>query len=274
MPELPEVETIRRGLERRVIGCRITRVEIAEPRLRTPLDASALRASLVGRAITAVRRRSKYLLLDLSGDQVLVLHLGMSGRLVLVPPQAAVAPHTHVRLGLGREGELRFADPRRFGMLFVVESGELGVHPRFAHLGPEPLEPGFDAEALRTRADRVRKPIKNFLLDGAVVAGVGNIYACETLFLAGIHPRRAAGRLGVERWRALHAALRTVLGRAIRDGGTTLQDFRDADGRYGGFQRRLRVYGREGEACRRCNRKVRRIVQSGRSTFYCPGCQR
>jgi formamidopyrimidine-DNA glycosylase len=274
MPELPEVETIRRGLERRIIGCRIARIEIADSRLRTPLNAAALRESLVGRTITAVRRRSKYLLLDLSGDHVLVLHLGMSGRLVLLQPDTPAVPHTHVRLVLDREGELRFSDPRRFGMLFVVGRNELGAHPRFAHLGPEPLEPGFDAETLRTRASRVRKPIKNFLLDGAVVAGVGNIYACEALFHAGIHPRRAAGRLGIERWRALHAALLAVLGRAIRDGGTTLQDFRDADGRSGAFQRRLRVYGREGEACRRCGHTVRRIVQSGRSTFYCPGCQR
>jgi len=274
MPELPEVETIRRGLERRVIGCRITGIEIAEPRLRTPLVAAALRAALVGRAITAVRRRSKYLLPDLSGDQVLVLHLGMTGRVLLVPPRAETVPHTHVRFLLDREGELRFADPRRFGMIFVAPRADLGVHPRFARLGPEPLEPGFDADTLRLRAVGVRKPIKNFLLDAAVVAGVGNIYACEALYRAGIHPRRAAGKLGVARWQALHAALRAILGRAIRDGGTTLQDFRDSDGRYGAFQRRLQVYGREGEACRRCGRTVRRIVQSGRSTFYCPGCQR
>jgi formamidopyrimidine-DNA glycosylase len=274
MPELPEVETIRRGLERRVVGRRVTGVQVHDARLRTPLDAAALATALGGRTITAVSRRSKYLLVALDAERVLVLHLGMSGRLELARPGDPASPHTHVRIGLDGGEELRYSDPRRFGMLFVVERGELAAHPRFAQLGPEPLEPGFGPEALCRRAAGVRRPIKNFLLDASIVAGVGNIYACEALYRAGVHPKRPAGRLAPERWEKLHGALLDVLRSALRAGGTTLQDYRDPEGISGDFQRRLRVYGREGEPCRRCKRRIRRIVQAGRSTFYCPGCQR
>ena len=273
MPELPEVETVRRGLERRVVGRTIRRLEVRESRLRTPLVPRALRRALLGRRIEALERRAKYLLVHLSGRQVLVIHLGMTGQLVVERAGAPLGPHTHVRLGLEANDELRYTDARRFGMLFVVPRRELEAHPRFAHLGPEPLGPDFTPQYLRTRARSVRKPVKSFLMDAAVVVGVGNIYATEALHRARVHPRTPAGRLGGARWERVHDAVRDVLVEALRAGGTTLQDFRDADGRSGDFQVQLRVYGRQGEACSRCGRRIRRIVQAGRSTFYCPGCQ-
>ena len=274
MPELPEVETIRRGLESRLAGARIRRVEVLETRLRTPLSPRQLEAELRGRRIQALARRGKYLLLHLSGGRVLVFHLGMTGQLMVVRRDAPLTAHTHVRIGLEGGEELRYADTRRFGMLFVLRRQALDRHPRFRHLGPEPLGPEFTPEYLQQRARRVRKPIKNFLMDAAVVVGLGNIYATEALYRAGIHPSRASGRIAAERWKRLHAAILEVLGDALRAGGTTLQDYRNADGEAGLFQNRLLMYGRAGEACERCGRRIRRIVQAGRSTFYCPGCQR
>lgn len=274
MPELPEVETIRRGLERRIVGRVIRAVEVREVRFRERLNPAVLQHSLVGRRIRAVARRSKYLLLHLHDGQVLVLHLGMSGWLVVEPPETLPGPHTHVVLELDDSSQLRFTDPRRFGRLFLLpDLGSLASDRRLAGLGPEPLSAAFDLGYLQERTHRVRKPVKNLLLDGSAVAGVGNIYACEALYRAGIHPRTPAGRLGPERLRRLHASLVDVLRRAVGAGGTTLRDYRDAEGRPGSYQFRLRVYGREGETCRKCRRRVRRIVQSGRSTFYCPGCQ-
>jgi formamidopyrimidine-DNA glycosylase len=273
MPELPEVETVRRGLERRVLGRTIVRVEVREARLRTPLAAATLKRQLVGRRIEALDRRAKYLLLHLSDAHVLVFHLGMTGRLSVEPAVAPLRPHTHVRLGLEPPDELRFADVRRFGMLFVVRRDRLDRHPRFLHLGPEPLGPGFTPEYLAERARRVRKPIKNFLMDASVVVGVGNIYATEALHRAAVHPNTPAGKLRPSRIERLHTAVREVLGEALHAGGTTLNDFADVDGAEGEFQVNLQVYGRAGEPCLRCGRTIRRSVQAGRSTFYCPGCQ-
>lgn len=273
MPELPEVETIRRGLEPHLVGRRITGVQVRETRLRTPLDASHLAAHLGGRRLVGVERRSKYLLFHLEDAHVLVIHLGMTGRLRLDPAGAPLPRHTHVVVEFEDGRELRFEDARRFGMLFVVEARELGQHPRFEGLGPEPLSPDFDLAYVRRRAQGVRKPIKNFLMDASVVVGVGNIYATEALYEARVHPRTAAARLSVERLARLRRAVRQVLRRALRAGGTTLRDYRDATGEAGTFQVRLRAYGRDGETCGRCGRTIRRLVQSGRSTFYCPGCQ-
>jgi len=273
MPELPEVETVRRSLARTVSGRRITSVHVHDRRLRTPLAPAALRRDLVGRRIADVGRRSKYLLLALEDAKILVLHLGMSGRLLRTQAATPLVPHTHVRLGLDDATELRFVDPRRFGMLFLVTAARLEAHPRFAALGPEPLEPAFTAATFAARGGRARRAIKSVLTDAAVVVGVGNIYACEALYRAGIHPATPARRLAPARWQRLHAAVLAVLQDAIAARGTTLQDFRDSDGVYGGFQMQLGVYGRAGAACRRCDRAVRRIVQAGRSTFYCPGCQ-
>ncbi len=274
MPELPEVETVRRSLARSLAGRRIVGIDVRERRLRTPLRPTELRRRLIGRRVQRLGRRAKYLLLELSDEQVLVLHLGMSGRLTYVAPDASLEPHTHVRVRFDSNKELRFRDHRRFGMLFVVRASHLERHPRFVRLGAEPLDATFSPEYLRARARGVRKPVKNFLMDAAVVVGVGNIYASEALHTAGVHPVRAAGRLSAVRWQRVHAAVRDTLHRALTAGGTTLNDFRDADGREGEFQVELRVYGREGERCPRCPGTVRRIVQSGRSTFYCGRCQR
>ena len=273
MPELPEIETLRRSLARSLPGRSIVRVEVRDRRLRTPVAARALRERVVAHRVEAVGRRSKYLLVHLDRGEVLIVHLGMSGRFVRVAHTAPIVAHTHVILGLDDDTELRFQDPRRFGMVFVVRHDDLATHPRFARLGPEPLAPDFDAQTLRDRAGRARKPIKNVLMDAHVVVGVGNIYACESLHRARIHPRTPARRLSLLRWQRLHQAVREVLRQAVRDGGTTLQDFRDADGQYGAFQHRLQVYDRAGEPCARCGRSIRRIVQAGRGTFYCPGCQ-
>jgi formamidopyrimidine-DNA glycosylase len=274
MPELPEVETVRRGLERHLVGRRILRLDLRETRLRTPLRARDLEPRLVGRRIEALERRGKYLVVRLAGDEALVVHLGMTGSLtVAAAPAAPLPPHTHVRLGLEGGAELRFADPRRFGMFYVLAAAELGGDRRLASLGPEPLGPDFAPAYLVQRARGVRKPIKNFLMDASVVAGLGNIYVTEALWEAGIHPRSRAGRLRPARWERLHAAVRRVLEAALQAGGTTLQDYRNAEGDLGSFQVQLEVYDREGEPCRRCGRPIRRIVQAGRSTFYCPGCQ-
>lgn len=274
VPELPEVETVRRSLERTLSGRRIVGVDVLERRLRTPLRPAELRRRLVGRQVGSLRRRAKYLLIHLSDEQVLVLHLGMSGRLSYVSEQHAIEPHTHVRLHFDSGKELRFRDHRRFGMLFVVRRSRLARHPRFARLGVEPLEDGFSPAYLHAASRGVRKPVKNFLMDAAVVVGVGNIYANEALHRAGVHPLRAAMRVSRARWERVHAAVRDTLQAALQAGGTTLNDFHDADGSAGEFQVELSVYGREGATCGRCRGTIRRIVQAGRSTFYCTLCQR
>jgi formamidopyrimidine-DNA glycosylase len=273
MPELPEIETIRRSLARSIVGRRVEGVTVHDTRLRVPVSQRVLRRELVGRTVSGVDRRSKYLLVE-CGDPQLVLHLGMSGRLLRQPAEAPRLPHTHVRFALDDGTELRFVDPRRFGLVFVVARAALDSHPRFADLGPEPLSAGFTAAVLAERAGTARRPIKNVLMDAAIVVGVGNIYACEALHRAAIHPGTIARRIRGPRWERLHTALQEVLRDAVEARGTTLQDFRDSDGMYGGFQFKLAVYGRSGENCGRCGRVVRRIVQAGRSTFYCPGCQR
>jgi len=273
MPELPEVEVLRRSLEPRLTGARIARVEVRSPALREPLDRRALRR-LEGCAVTRLRRRAKYLLVDVEGDRTLVIHLGMSGRFTLTPAAAPAALHEHLAFHLDRGERLRLVDPRRFGVAFVRPTARLPDDPHFVHLGVEPLGEELTADFLAGEARGRRTPVKSFLMDARIVVGVGNIYACEALWLSGVHPRRAAGRIGARRWAELTEAVRTVLGRAIEEGGTTLNDFTDGEGNAGYFQVSLSAYGREGVPCRRCRRPIRRIVQAGRSTFYCPGCQR
>lgn len=278
MPELPEVEVLRRSLEPHLVGDRIERVEVTNPSLREPVDVARLRRAARGREVVALRRRSKYLLIDLEGGWTVVVHLGMSGRLTLAP--AAVPPelHEHVAFHLRSGRRLRFRDPRRFGVVFAVRTAELETDPHFAHLGPEPLEPGLSGKGLgevlaRAAAGR-RGPVKAFLMDAGVVVGVGNIYASETLHRAGVHPGRSVARISRQRWQRVAESAMAVLRQAISQGGTTLNDFADGEGKSGYFQVSLTVYDREGEPCLACGRPVRRIVQAGRSTFYCPGCQR
>ncbi len=275
MPELPEVETVRRTLENHVLDRVIVAAEVHETRMRYPVDADEVRARARGATIRGIRRRAKYLLFDLSNASTLLLHLGMSGRIRVVPAETPLVQHDHLVLRLGGARELRLNDPRRFGWVDAYPSKGERAHPRLAHLGFEPLSDAFTADAmLRASADS-KRPVKNFIMDGTKVVGVGNIYASEALFLAGIHPRRAAGRISAARWRTLVDAIKHVLQDAIENGGTTLRDFVDAEGVSGSYGGRLRVYGREGAQCPHGDGgRIKRVVMVGRSTYYCSRCQR
>ncbi|MGQ4810071.1 Formamidopyrimidine-DNA glycosylase [Candidatus Entotheonellaceae bacterium PAL068K] len=274
MPELPEVETIRRGLAAQIIGQQITGVRVRQAQLRYSVDVDAFHEQAVGCTIEAIDRRAKYLLVRLYPERVMVLHLGMTGRLRVGPPASQDAPHDHVIFQLGTDLELRFHDTRRFGMCFLTTAAALPVHPRLRYLGPEPLSAAFSGAYLQERARGSRRPVKNFLMDAAVVVGVGNIYASESLFLAGVRPTREVGRLRRTHWDPICVAVQQVLQAAIDHHGTTLSDYVDSDGRQGEFQNQLLVYGRQGQPCSRDGRRIRRIVQAGRSTYYCPACQR
>jgi len=268
MPELPEVEITRRGIAPHLVGRTIDKVTVRNARLRWPVPP-AVRA-LAGRVVRSVRRRGKYLLLD-CGDGHLIVHLGMSGSLRLVPAGTAPGKHDHFELGLGAQ-LLRLRDPRRFGaVLWTVQAPE--AHALLRDLGIEPLSRTLDGARLHALTRGRRTAIKPFLMDGRRVVGVGNIYASESLFLAGIDPRTRAGRLSAPRSARLALAVKSTLRAAIRAGGSTLRDFVASDGTHGCFQREAWVYGRAGEACRRCGARVRRMLQGQRATYYCPGCQ-
>ena len=271
MPELPEVETTRRGIRTALRGRRITAMLLREPRLRWPVDPGLV-AVLPGQRVLDVHRRAKYLLIELERG-TLIAHLGMSGSLRVLPAATPLLAHDHYDLLLDSGRCLRFNDPRRFGCLLWIVGDPAG-HPLLAGLGPEPLEAGFDADYLAGRARGRRVAVKQFLMDQKVVVGVGNIYASEALFRAGISPRRAAGRVTRAQCARLVAAVREVLGEAIRQGGTTLRDYVSADGTPGYFRQKLNVYERSGEPCRLCGTAVRQIVQGQRSTYFCPNCQK
>jgi formamidopyrimidine-DNA glycosylase len=275
MPELPEVETIRRGLALRISGRRIVRAELRRPDLRRPFPPM-LAARLTGARIGALRRRGKYLLIELDETGLLLLHLGMSGRITAAGPEIPEAKHDHVVLSLDDGTVVRFNDPRRFGLLDYMPRGTEAAHPLLAGMGPEPLEPGFDGAYLDRALAGKLTPIKAALLDQRIVAGLGNIYVCEALFRAGLSPRRLAATVTGARAVRLAAAIREVLGEAIAAGGSSLRDYVQANGELGYFQHRWAVYGREGEPCPGCTcaEGVRRIVQSGRSTFFCARRQR
>ncbi len=270
MPELPEVETTRRGLEPHVVGRRITAVEVREPRLRWPVPAD-LSAALAGRRIDSLGRRAKYLLFA-TGDGTLLLHLGMSGSLRYLPGFEPPQAHDHVDICLEGGARLRLNDPRRFGSLHFARVA--AEHPLLCDLGPEPLEPGFTADYLWRTARGRRVAIKQHLMNGRVVVGVGNIYASEALFRAGIRPTRPAGRIARARFPRLVDAVREVLAEAIGHGGTTLRNFVGGDGRPGYFRQELSVYERDGEPCKRCGTAIRRTVLGQRATYHCPRCQR
>ena len=252
-------------------GRQIAALVLREPRLRWRVDPR-LPATIAGQRVRDVRRRAKYLIIDLDTGS-LILHLGMSGSLRVLDPATPLVRHDHYDLLLESGRCLRFNDPRRFGSLHWSE-GDPSDHPLLAALGPEPLTSAFNADYLARRALRRRVTIKQFLMDQRIVVGVGNIYASEALFRAGVHPKRAAGRVSRARLAALVEAVRAVLGDAIRAGGTTLRDYVGADGAPGYFRQRLYVYERTGQPCRRCRTPVRHLVQGQRSTYYCPRCQR
>jgi formamidopyrimidine-DNA glycosylase len=271
MPELPEVETTRRGIRTALRGRRVAEFVLRNHRLRWPVDR-ALAKILPGQRVVDVRRRAKYLLIELERG-TLIAHLGMSGSLRVMPADAPWLKHDHYELRFDRGRGLRFNDPRRFGSLHWVTGDPLD-HPLLAGLGPEPLEAGFDGAYLAARAKGRRVAIKQFLMDQRVVVGVGNIYASEALYRAGIHPRRAAGRVGPERLDRLAKEVKAVLGEAIRQGGTTLRDYVNADGTPGYFRQKLHVYERDGHSCRRCGTPIRKLAQGQRSTYFCPTCQK
>ena len=272
MPELPEVETTLRGLKPWVVGARIKELVVYDRRLRWPI-ASDLPEILAKKTIRGLSRRAKYLLFDV-GPGSLIVHLGMSGSLRIL--EAACAPSRWDPFDLVFAGSpglcLRMRDPRRFGALLYTE--DPATHPLIAPLGPEPLEPGFEGSYLHARARGRTLAIRDFLMNGHIVAGIGNIYAHEALFLAGIRPQRAAGRVSRAECDHLADAIVTVLTQAIAAGGTTLKDFRGSDGRPGYFSQELNVYGRTGAPCHRCQTPIRRRVSGARSSYYCPSCQR
>lgn len=271
MPELPEVETTRRGLEPLLTGQRIRTVVVRDRRLRQPVPRR-LPQLVAGATIRALARRGKYLLVD-CGAGTLIVHLGMSGRLWVVKDGAAPTPHDHFDLVLDNGTVVRLRDPRRFGLV-LWQANDALAHPLLANIGPEPLSAGFNGAVLHAATRGRTAAIKQVLMDSRVVAGVGNIYANEALFHAGIHPRTAAGRLSRARCVLLAEKIRATLERAIVAGGSSLRDYLRSDGQAGNFQSEFMVYGRAGESCQRCRATIREIRQGQRSTFFCPRCQR
>ena len=275
MPELPEVEVSRRGLLPHLVGQTIQRAVFRTPKLRHPLPPT-LAGQLAGLRIDAILRRGKYLLFDCQSRQHggwLILHLGMSGSLRLVQPGAALQKHDHVDLAFP-ETVLRFRDPRRFGTLVWHAGDTVAQHPLIANQGIEPLSAEFNGHWLHAATRRRVAPIKITLMDSHLIVGIGNIYAAESLFLAGISPLRAAGRLTRPQCERLCEAIKTTLESAIAAGGSSVRDYVHSDGGAGSFQLSCAVYGRAGEACPRCHTPIRNLRQGGRSTFYCPRCQK
>jgi len=288
MPELPEVETVRRGLEPVLVGNRFAAIEQRRADLRFPLP-QRFAERLEGRTVEALDRRAKYLLARLDDGEVLVMHLGMTGRFTIdtangaaIKPQRRIPKHEHIVFHLADGTFIRYSDVRRFGLMDLIRAEMLDDHALFKGLGVEPLSDDFTPEWFGSRLAGKATPIKAALIDQRLIAGLGNIYACEALYAARISPLRLAGTLATKTGKptkktgALVEAVRGVLARAIRAGGSSLRDYRHADGRLGRFQHRFKVYGREGKPCRTkdCRGIVRRIAQGGRSTFYCPICQR
>ena len=288
MPELPEVETVRRGLAPVLEGARIALAQVNRPDLRWPFP-ERMAERLTGARVERLRRRSKYILADLDTGETLIVHLGMSGRMIVSAPKGArdmlaqfhhlhPAPEKHDHVVIDTEAGVRvtFNDARRFGAMDLCPTDAVERHWLIAGIGPEPLGNTFNAAHLIGAFHGRRTPVKTALLDQRIVAGLGNIYVCEVLHRAGISPLRHAGRIAVPRVAALVPIIREVLTEAIEAGGSSLRDYRQADGELGYFQHRFRVYGREGEGCvtPECHGDIRRVVQSGRSSFYCPDCQR
>ncbi len=271
MPELPEVEVIKRGLLARLPGRRVMAVVCGNRKLRLPVPRARLADRVKGALIQTVERRAKYLLIRMDNGAVAVFHLGMSGKLGLCRADKPHNRHDHLRWLLDNGLELRFNDSRRFGSVQVLSTAEL--HTFFTRTGPEPFGDDFSGLYLAAKADGRVQPVKNFLMDSRIVAGIGNIYASEILFAAGINPRTPAGYLDRKRWEKVVKACRKVLARAIAGGGTTIADFVNCDGDAGYFQLQLKVYGRAGEPCRICRTPVEKIVLAGRATYFCRRCQ-
>jgi len=280
MPELPEVETTKRGIAPHLVQQTVSSVVIRQHQLRWPITTEMI-TELPGQILDSVKRRGKYLILSASkheafqtdtGNSYLLIHLGMSGSLRLVSAGSPIGKHDHVDIIMTNGIALRYTDPRRFGCM-LWSSGDPLMHPLLRALGPEPLSDAFTPDYLRIRAAGRKVPVKSFIMDSKVVVGVGNIYANEALFMAGIDPRRAAGRISAQRYARLTERIKEVLTGAIVMGGTTLRDFTGATGQPGYFKQSLAVYGRGGESCVRCSTKLREIQITKRSTVFCPRCQ-
>jgi formamidopyrimidine-DNA glycosylase len=272
MPELPEVETTKRGISPHVIGNTVTDLMIRRSDLRLPVPDSL--TSIIGCRILDVKRRSKYLIVEIEKEQHVIIHLGMSGSLRVVDPDDSFRKHDHVAFTLSSGRQMRYHDPRRFGMVLHRSGGDTMAHPLFQDLGPEPLEEDFSADALFRVLQGVKRPIKTVLMDAKVVVGVGNIYASESLFQAGIRPMTAACDISRRRVVKLVKAVKEVLAHSIEQGGTTLRDFVRENGEPGYFRQELFVYERAGQPCRICGTTIVKLVQAQRSTYYCPKCQR
>ena len=282
MPELPEVETVMRGLAPAMEGDVIKLAQVNRPDLRWPFPTQMAKR-LTGQRIQRLRRRSKYILVDLSSGETLLMHLGMSGRILVsgdplgrfVQNHAAIGKHDHVIFHMEKGTRVTFNDPRRFGAMDLMQTAAGESHRLLRDIGPEPLGNAFDEPYFFNHVKTRRAPIKSLMLDQRLVAGLGNIYVCEALFRAGIAPHRAGFRLAPKRIKSLVPIIRDVLNEAIAAGGSSLRDFRQADGELGYFQHQFDVYGREGAPCNAsgCKSLIRRIQQSGRSSFYCPSCQ-
>ncbi len=271
MPELPEVEVIRRGLAPLLEGRRFLGLEVGDKRLRQQSTPEELRRWVVGRGLVKLARRGKYLRFDLEGGATLLIHLGMTGRLLAGPPPTPPLPHIHLVFQVEGGINLYFQDVRRFGQVLVFPPGV--KPPPLDQVGAEPFSPEVTAAWLLAQARGKTRPIKNFLLDARVMAGIGNIYACEILFAAGLHPATPAGRLSLKEWDRVLRQTRRILKLAIAKGGTTVSDYLNSKGESGLFQLELKVYGRAGEPCGRCGAAIIRLVQAGRSSFFCPACQ-
>ncbi|NKF21214.1 bifunctional DNA-formamidopyrimidine glycosylase/DNA-(apurinic or apyrimidinic site) lyase [Solimonas marina] len=272
MPELPEVETVRRGLEPHLRGRRIARVTVRDPRLRWPVPATLARDA-EGRRIESIARRGKYMIVTLDSGDRMIWHLGMSGRMFVLDATHPVVKHDHVDFLLDDQRLIRFHDPRRFGAVLWWPAVE-NAHPLLATMGPEPFEDAFNGDYLFRKSRGREIAVKNFIMDGHIVVGAGNIYAAESLFRAGIRPTRRTGKLTRADCTRLAEKIREVLAEAVERGGTTLRDFFGADGASGYFQQELFVYGRDGQPCRTCGVPIKGLVLGGRASCYCPGCQR
>ncbi len=274
MPELPEVEVIRRGLQIHLPGRKVIEISAGNKKLRLPMPRKNIKKYIQGARITAVDRRAKFLLIAMDNEAYLVVHLGMTGRLGLFPADAPRSKHDHLRLQLDNNIELRFNDSRRFGSIQVLAPGSDCRNSIVANLGPEPLDRDYTAAYLETCAAGKSRPLKNFLMDSRVVAGIGNIYACEILFHAGLNPGKKVSRLNPKEWTKVVDSSRYVLQKAIACGGTTISDFVNESGNRGYFQLELQSYGKQGSPCQRCSTPIVKKTMAGRSTFFCPKCQK
>jgi len=275
MPELPEVETICKGIRPHIIGRKIERISHSGKKLRTPVPIDTMRETLTGKTIIGVHRRAKYLLIQLEDGSLLAIHLGMTGNLGIFSPDREIAKHCHLQFFFSDNTELRYTDVRRFGSVQVINADEASAieSTLFRATGPEPFSDGFNAEYLIAKAHKRSIPVKTFIMTNQIVAGIGNIYANESLFKAGIDPRRCVSTIDLNTWKILIERIRKVLNHAIECGGSTISDYVNADQERGYFQINFQVYGREGEKCSRCKGDITKTNIGGRASYHCLSCQ-